>query len=46
MAHDQRRRGGDRYDVYGTLIDTNYLHVAAWWEHPVDAGSQQTHGPR
>jgi phosphoglycolate phosphatase-like HAD superfamily hydrolase len=26
------RRGGVIFDVDGTLLDTNYLHVAAWWE--------------
>jgi HAD superfamily hydrolase (TIGR01549 family) len=25
-------RGGVVFDVDGTLLDTNYLHVAAWWE--------------
>lgn len=25
-------RGGVIFDVDGTLLDTNYLHVAAWWE--------------
>jgi phosphoglycolate phosphatase-like HAD superfamily hydrolase len=32
MAHEQQRRGGVLFDVDGTLLDTNYLHVAAWWE--------------
>jgi phosphoglycolate phosphatase-like HAD superfamily hydrolase len=27
-----RRRGGVIYDVDGTLLDTNYLQVAAWWD--------------
>lgn len=27
-----RRRGGVIYDVDGTLLDTNYLHVTAWWD--------------
>jgi phosphoglycolate phosphatase-like HAD superfamily hydrolase len=27
-----RRRGGVLFDVDGTLLDTSYLHVAAWWE--------------
>jgi HAD superfamily hydrolase (TIGR01509 family) len=26
------RRGGVLYDVDGTLLDTNYLHVTAWWD--------------
>jgi len=26
------RHGGVIFDVDGTLLDTNYLHVAAWWE--------------
>ena len=25
-------RGGVVFDVDGTLLDTNYLHVAAWWQ--------------
>jgi HAD superfamily hydrolase (TIGR01509 family) len=25
-------RGGAVFDVDGTLLDTNYLHVTAWWE--------------
>jgi phosphoglycolate phosphatase-like HAD superfamily hydrolase len=25
-------RGGVVFDVDGTLLDTNYLHVTAWWE--------------
>jgi phosphoglycolate phosphatase-like HAD superfamily hydrolase len=25
-------RGGVIFDVDGTLLDTNYLHVTAWWE--------------
>jgi phosphoglycolate phosphatase-like HAD superfamily hydrolase len=25
-------RGGVIFDVDGTLLDTNYLHIAAWWE--------------
>jgi phosphoglycolate phosphatase-like HAD superfamily hydrolase len=32
VTDDQRRRGGVIFDVDGTLLDTNYLHVAAWWE--------------
>ena len=37
MAEGQRggaqpRRGGVVFDVDGTLLDTNYLHVTAWWE--------------
>jgi phosphoglycolate phosphatase-like HAD superfamily hydrolase len=26
------RRGGVIFDVGGTLLDTNYQHVTAWWE--------------
>lgn len=26
------RRGGVIFDVDGTLLDTNYLHIAAWWQ--------------
>lgn len=25
-------RSGVLFDVDGTLVDTNYLHVVAWWE--------------
>ena len=32
MTPRQRRRGGVLFDVDGTLLDTNYLHVVAWWE--------------
>jgi HAD superfamily hydrolase (TIGR01509 family) len=28
----RRSRGGVLFDVDGTLLDTNYLHVVAWWE--------------
>lgn len=31
MAEGQRR-GSVVYDVDGTLLDTNYLHVTAWWD--------------
>ena len=27
-----KRCGGVIFDVDGTLLDTNYLHVVAWWE--------------
>jgi HAD superfamily hydrolase (TIGR01509 family) len=30
--------GGAIFDVDGTLLDTNYLHVAAWWEAFREAG--------
>jgi HAD superfamily hydrolase (TIGR01509 family) len=32
MAPEQRKRGGVLFDVDGTLLDTSYLHVVAWWE--------------
>ena len=32
MTSDSGRRRGLVFDVDGTLIDTNYLHVAAWWQ--------------
>ena len=32
MTAGQPGRGGVIFDVDGTLLDTNYLHVAAWWE--------------
>lgn len=28
------------FDVDGTLLDTNYLHVIAWWESFIAAGEQ------
>ena len=31
MTAGQPGRGGVIFDVDGTLLDTNYLHVAAWW---------------
>jgi HAD superfamily hydrolase (TIGR01509 family) len=34
-------RPGVLFDVDGTLLDTNYLHVVAWWQAFVDTG----HGP-
>jgi HAD superfamily hydrolase (TIGR01509 family) len=34
-------RPGVLFDVDGTLLDTNYLHVLAWWRAFVDTG----HGP-
>jgi phosphoglycolate phosphatase-like HAD superfamily hydrolase len=32
VAEDTPRRGGAIFDVDGTLLDTNYLHVTAWWD--------------
>jgi phosphoglycolate phosphatase-like HAD superfamily hydrolase len=31
-ADGKPRRAGVIFDVDGTLLDTNYLHVTAWWE--------------
>lgn len=31
-------RAGVLFDVDGTLLDTNYLHVLAWWQAMRDAG--------
>jgi HAD superfamily hydrolase (TIGR01509 family) len=31
---------GVLFDVDGTLLDTNYLHVLAWWEAMRDAGHE------
>lgn len=33
-------RAGVLFDVDGTLLDTNYLHVLAWWRALDDAGHQ------
>jgi beta-phosphoglucomutase-like phosphatase (HAD superfamily) len=38
MTEDKQRRGGVIFDVDGTLLDTNYLHVAAWWEAFTERG--------
>ena len=38
MAGDGRHGGGVIFDVDGTLLDTNYLHVAAWWEAFMERG--------
>jgi phosphoglycolate phosphatase-like HAD superfamily hydrolase len=32
MAAGQDERGGVVFDVDGTLLDNNYVHVVAWWE--------------
>lgn len=32
MAPSQSNRGAVLFDVDGTLLDTSYLHVVAWWE--------------
>ena len=31
-AEGRTARGGVIFDVDGTLLDTNYLHVTAWWD--------------
>ena len=33
-----KRHGGVIFDVDGTLLDTNYLHVVAWWEAFAERG--------
>lgn len=33
-------RPGVLFDVDGTLLDTNYLHVLAWWQAMRDAGHE------
>ncbi|MEU6383872.1 HAD family hydrolase [Streptomyces bauhiniae] len=44
---DQSAARAAVFDVDGTLVDTNYLHVAAWWEALRQAGhdvpSQEIH---
>ena len=32
MPEQRPGRGGVIFDVDGTLLDTNYVHVTAWWE--------------
>jgi HAD superfamily hydrolase (TIGR01509 family) len=32
VGEDRPRRAGVVFDVDGTLLDNNYLHVIAWWE--------------
>lgn len=34
-------RPGVLFDVDGTLLDTNYLHVVAWWEAMNDTGHSE-----
>ncbi len=34
-------RAGVVFDVDGTLLDTNYLHVLAWWQAMRDAGHSE-----
>jgi HAD superfamily hydrolase (TIGR01549 family) len=34
------RRAGVLFDVDGTLLDTNYLHVLAWWQAFRDTGHE------
>ena len=47
MATGHGERGCAVFDVDGTLLDTNYLHVAAWWEafreHGLDVRSADIH---
>ena len=38
---DANLRPGVLFDVDGTLLDTNYLHVHAWWQALQDAGHHQ-----
>jgi HAD superfamily hydrolase (TIGR01509 family) len=37
---DSTPRAGVLFDVDGTLLDTNYLHVLAWWRAFREAGHQ------
>ena len=47
MTERHASRGCAVFDVDGTLLDTNYLHVAAWWdafrEHGLDVRSADIH---
>lgn len=36
----EARKPGVLFDVDGTLLDTNYLHVLAWWQAFRDAGHE------
>lgn len=38
MPEDHGDKPGVLFDVDGTLLDTNYLHVLAWWQAMRDAG--------
>ena len=38
MSRTDSGRAGVLMDVDGTLLDTNYLHVLAWWQAMRDAG--------
>jgi HAD superfamily hydrolase (TIGR01509 family) len=40
MAGNDDQRGCVVFDVDGTLLDTNYLHVVAWWEAFRERGLQ------
>ena len=40
VAHMTDLRPGVLFDVDGTLLDTNYLHVLAWWQAMRDAGHE------
>jgi len=41
VSHDDTNlRPGVIFDVDGTLLDTNYLHVLAWWQAMNDAGHE------
>jgi phosphoglycolate phosphatase-like HAD superfamily hydrolase len=33
-------RAGVLFDIDGTLLDTNYLHVLAWWQAFRDTGHE------
>jgi phosphoglycolate phosphatase-like HAD superfamily hydrolase len=38
VSDDEDLRPGVLFDVDGTLLDTNYLHVLAWWQAFRDTG--------
>lgn len=41
MPKDHGKKPGVLFDVDGTLLDTNYLHVLAWWQALRDAGHEE-----
>ncbi|WOX20402.1 HAD family hydrolase [Streptomyces solicathayae] len=38
--NDERLQGAALFDLDGTLVDTNYLHVLAWWQALLQYGHE------